>query len=196
MGAIFAVWMLVYIIFYDKSVYAVDNVYEPFILFLYTEGMLLGALFKKHAEKFTKFNICKLILAIGGLFAYIASKLLVSKIDAVLKLQVINQFIIFIALFLVFNLFISLEPAFKKISPLVNRCVKHISNITLQVYLVQFVIIAHLKNLVFPVNLIVIIVAILAAAFALYYIEYFIRKGISGLIAKGKKEKSNAEGTN
>ena len=47
MLVIFLVWILVYALVYDKSIYSVDNVSEPFILFLYTESMLMGALFRK-----------------------------------------------------------------------------------------------------------------------------------------------------
>ena len=52
MVVIFFVWILVYVLFYDKDVYKVDNVHEPFILFLYMESMLTGAWFKKGQKSF------------------------------------------------------------------------------------------------------------------------------------------------
>lgn len=52
MSVILVVWILVYVVLYDKSAYTVDNVSEPFILFLYIESMLLGALFNKHKSLF------------------------------------------------------------------------------------------------------------------------------------------------
>lgn len=42
-----SVWVLAYFIFVDKSIYHIDDVSKPFILFLYFLSMLMGALFKK-----------------------------------------------------------------------------------------------------------------------------------------------------
>ena len=195
MGVIFVAWMLVFAIFYDKTAYSVDNVYEPFILFLYMESMLLGALIKKHSHKFGQFKIYKPFVTVAGAGLYFVSKILVSKINAFLPIQVISQMAILIALFLIFDLLMSLENKFQKL-PILGGVAKHISNITLQIYIVQFVVIAYLKKLVFPLNLVIVVICIIAGASALYYAECFIRKGINYLIAKARKGKTNAKGTN
>ncbi len=175
MIALFVMWTLVYVIFYDKSVYRVDNVSEPFILFLYLESMLLGAFFRKHKVRFETFGFVKLFAALVCFGVYLVSKIVVSKMPALLNFQILNQFVILITLFFTFALFISLEPLLKKMPSWLGACVKFISNITLQIYIVQFVIIEHFEELAFPLNLAVVSVLILAAASILYGLEYLVR---------------------
>ncbi len=174
--AVFAVWMLFYILFCDKSFYSIDNVSAPFILFLYFESMLLGALFKKHRGRFGKFNVKKAFFSVLCLVVYFISKTAFSKYDFLLNFQIVNQLVILITLFAVFDLFMSLEDSFKKMPRAVKVCVRHISNITLQIYIVQFVIIGHFEKLAFPLNLAVVTLLILVAASVLYYAEFYIRK--------------------
>lgn len=189
MVVIFFVWILVYVLFYDKDVYRIDNVDEPFILFLYIESMLMGALFKKGHSKISvgMVRTSKIVIAFGCLAIYFVSKIIFSRVEAVLPLQIINQFVILITLFSVFDLFISLEQKFKNIPEKINCVVKHISNITLQIYVVQFVIIRYCEKLWFPLNLIVVVSAIIVVATALYYLEVIIRKFIDFLLSKARK---------
>lgn len=189
MGVVLFAWVLVYIIFYDKSVYGVDNVYEPFILFLYVESMLLGSFFKKHGNKLGNFKMYKPFVTVIALGAYFASKILISKVDVLLSVQIFNQFVLFVALYFTFDLFMSIEPQLSKAPKWIAVSVKHISNITLQIYIVQFVVIMYLKKLVFPLNLVLVVICIVLAASALYYAEMYIRKGIDYLIEKAKKRK-------
>ena len=121
------------------------------------------------------------------MIVYFVSKIIFSRIETLLPLQIANQFVILMALFSVFDLFMSLEQVFKKMPEKLNLVVKHISNITLQIYIVQFVIIRYCDKLSFPLNLIVVILAIIVVATLLYYIENRIRKLIDFLCAKSRK---------
>lgn len=174
--AVLLTWLLAYVLLYDKTSYRIDNVYEPFILFLYFESMLVGALFRKHKDGFGKFSGAKVLLTVLSVAVYFGSKIVFSRYDFLLNYQIANQIIILIALVAVFDLFMSLESLFRKMPNAVKVCVGHISNITLQIYIVQFVIIAHFKKLAFPLNLAAVTVLILVAASVLYYIEFYIRK--------------------
>ncbi len=187
MAVIFFIWVLIYTLLYDKSAYRVDNASEPFILFLYIESMLLGSFFKKNQTRFGDFKISKVFITLICLIAYFGSKILVSKISILWNFQIVNQFIIFITLFYTFDLFMSLETFFKKIPARVNCCVKYISNITLQIYIVQFVVIYHFEKFVFPLNLITVVLVILVAASLLYYMELLVRKTIEFIGEKSKK---------
>lgn len=178
MSALFVVWLLVYILFCDKSVYRVDNVSEPFILFLYLESMLLGAFFRKHKERFEIFSFVKLLAAVLCFGVYLASKILVSRLPMLLNFQIVNQFVILITLYFTFALFVSMEQMLQKVPAKLGACVRYISNITLQIYIVQFVIIEHFEELVFPLNLAVVSVFIVVAASVLYGGEYLVRKMI------------------
>lgn len=187
MAVIFFVWISVYVICYDKSVYRVDNVGEPFILFLYIESMLMGALFRKRRTDSDKLKISKIFVAIVSFVTYFASKIIFSKVEALLSFQIVNQFIILIALFSFFDLFMSLEHIFKKMPEKINCIVRHISNITLQIYVVQFLLIGYCNKLSFPLNLIAVTLAIIVVATLLYYIEFLIRKLIVFLSSGARK---------
>lgn len=185
--SVFVIWILVYIMFCDKSVYSVDDVSKPFILFLYMESMLLGSLFRKNKLKVGCFKVRKVIITACLFVMYAVSKIVFSKIESLSQLQILNQFIILAALFSVFDLFMSMETIFRKMPKKLNNVVKHVANITLQIYVVQFVIINHFAKIVFPLNLLTVTLLILIAATLLYYIEVLIRKGLEASIGKLKK---------
>lgn len=190
---LFGAWILTYFIFVDKSVYHIDDVSKPFILFLYFSSMLIGALFKKYIDKFGKIKAVNVILLFVGLIVYFGSKIAFSKIQSIVFWQILNQLSILVVLYFMFAVFIGLEDCFKKIPDWINKAVKFVAGITLHIYIVQFVIIRRLEGLIFPVNFLVTTVAILALACAVYYAEFFIKKGIALLIDKTKGKKENAE---
>ena len=68
-----------------------------------------------------------------------------------------------------------------------NLPAKFLAGITLEVYLVQNVIIHHLSSLVFPLNLVVVTVLILAAAWLAHWLADRLSRGISAVFkSKGK----------
>ena len=193
LSVLFGVWILMYFIFVDKSVYHIDDVEKPFVLFLYFSSMLIGALFKKYIDKFGKIKAANVILLFVSLIVYFGSKIAFSKIQSIVFWQILNQLSILVVLYFMFAVFIGLEDCFKKIPDWINKAVKFVAGITLHIYIVQFVIIRRLEGLIFPVNFLVTTVAILALACAVYSAEFFIKKGIALLIDKTKGKKENAE---
>ena len=193
LSVLFGVWILMYFIFVDKSVYHIDDVEKPFVLFLYFSSMLIGALFKKYIDKFGKIKAANVILLFVSLIVYFGSKIAFSKIQSIVFWQILNQLSILVVLHFMFAVFIGLEDCFKKIPDWINKAVKFVAGITLHIYIVQFVIIRRLEGLIFPVNFLVTTVAILALACAVYSAEFFIKKGIALLIDKTKGKKENAE---
>lgn len=188
-------WIAVYLLFVDKSVYGIDDVSRPFILFLYFLSMLAGALFKKHADKFSKMRKCNAILLFVSLLAYFGSKIAFSKIEEIVSLQILNQVSILAVLYFMFAVFIGLEETLKKAPAWLNKTVGFIASITLHIYIVQFVVIRRLQGLIFPLNFAVTTATILALAAVLYFAEYFVRKGILRLIDKTKRINKNGEGS-
>ena len=185
-------WVLIYFIFTDKSVYHIDNVDRPFILLLYFSSMLIGALFKKYADKFKKIKIVNVVLLFISLMVYFGSKIAFSKIQAIAFWQILNQLSILIVLYFMLALFIGLEDLLKVIPSWLNKFAKFVAGITLHIYLVQFVIIRAFEGVVFPLNFIVTTAMIFVVASALYFAEYFASKGISHLINKARG-KNNAK---
>lgn len=196
LSVVLGAWILTYFIFVDKSVYHIDDVSKPFILFLYFSSMLIGALFKKYIDKFGKIKAVNVILLFVSLIVYFGSKIAFSKIQSIVFWQILNQLSILVVLYFMFAVFIGLEDCFKKIPDWINKAVKFVAGITLHIYIVQFVIIRRLEGLIFPVNFLVTTVAILALACAVYYAEFFIKKGILLLVGKIKGKKENAESNN
>lgn len=193
LSVLFGTWILTYYIFVDKSVYHIDDVDKPFILFLYFSSMLIGALFKKYIDKFGKIKAVNVTLLFVSLIVYFGSKIAFSKIQSIVFWQILNQLSILVVLYFMFAVFIGLEDYFKKIPDWINKTVKFVAGITLHIYIVQFVIIRRLEGLVFPVNFFFTTVAILFLACMMYYAEFFIKKGILLLDGKIKGKKENAE---
>ena len=193
LAVVLGIWILTYFIFIDKSVYHIDDVSKPFILFLYFSSMLVGALFKKHIDKFGKIKIVNIVLLFVSLIVYFGSKIAFSTIQFIVFWQIFNQLSILVVLYFMFAVFIGLEDCFKKIPNWINKAVKFVAGITLHIYLVQFVVIRAFESLIFPLNFLVTTVMILAAASALYFAEYFMRKGIYILSRRQKEKKNNAE---
>ena len=190
-----AAWIVVYLVCIDKSVYCVDDVSHPFILFLYFLSMLAGALFRKYGEKFKELRKLNVVLLFASMAVYLISKLSFLGISEISFLQILNQVSILAMLYFMFAVFMGLEETLKKAPAWLNKAVGFIASITLHIYIVQFVVIRRLEGLIFPLNFVATTAVILLLASALYFAEYFVRKGILYLINKIKGINKNGEGS-
>ena len=193
MAGVGAVYLAVYLIFYDKSVYHIDNVREPMIWFLFFESMLLGALFRQKDPSFrNKFNPVWPIAAVLSFAAYFASKILFTRKVSLAPLQILNQAAIFILLFFLFRTFCSTDGKLEKMPRWLKSAVTFISSITLEIYVVQSVLIEAIKRLKlpFPLNWLAVTAAIIAAAFLLHLVCELLYKGVDKLLSRiGRKVK-------
>lgn len=188
LGVILIAWIVTYFAFVDKSVYHVDDVAKPFILFLYFSSMLIGALFKKNIDSFKKTKSINVVFLFVSLIIYFGSKIAFSKIPTIAFWQILNQLSIIAVLYFMLAVFAGLEEKLKKAPKWINKPIEFIANITLHIYLVQFVIIRAFEKLVFPINLAITTVMIIAVASALYFAECYTRKGILLLVDKTKRK--------
>jgi hypothetical protein len=164
-------WFIVFCCAYDHSYYHIDKVREPMIRFLFMESMLLGAWFRQNDSVLrNKFSWIYPIGAVIVFFAYFASKLLFVHKANLSSFQFLNQIVIFLFLYLFFRTFCGLDSVLEKMPTFVKKVVGLLSDMTLEIYLVQYVIIDWIRNLgfVFPLNWIVLTVSILLAAFVLH----------------------------
>lgn len=164
-------WFAVYCIAYDHSYYHIDKVREPMIRFLFMESMLLGAWFRQNDEKLrNKFSWIYPVGAFIAFIAYFASKLLFVHKANLSSFQFLNQIAIFLFLYLFFRTFCGLDSLLESLHTRVKKTIQLISDMTLEIYLVQYVIIAWIRDLglVFPLNWFVLTTSILLAAFALH----------------------------
>lgn len=173
MIAIALVWLILYFTVYDKSSYHIDNVHEPMIRFLFMESMLLGAWFRQNDNKFrNRLKIIYPLFAVLFFAAYFASKVFFSKKPAFSSFQFVNQIAIFVLLFFLFVSFAGLDDKLNKLPLWLKRIVSSISKITLEIYVVQYVLIDLIReiNIAFPINWIILTAVILAAAITLHLI--------------------------
>lgn len=156
---------VVYLFLYDKSYYHIDSVYEPMIRFLFFEAMLIGAQFNDWKYKYLNNENKEIYKVIVLFFVYFASKLIFVKYVELSKFQIINQYVILLLMFYIFKYFISMEKRLGEIPRFINKCIKLVSKITLEIYLVQSVLISLFSGYVFPVNFIVVTLSILISAY-------------------------------
>ena len=163
--------LFVYFFVYDYSFYHIDVVREPMIEFLFFQSMLLGLHFRYKCERGDVTNVLNL-WKIGGciLFAvlYFARKMLFTKLQSAAPFQILNQIMLWSLLYVIFDIFMNLESRLNKIKDgWVWKCITFISDRTLEIYLVQYVIIAHCNIGHFPINWLVLTTTILVAAIVL-----------------------------
>lgn len=189
MGTVAVVYVLVYLTIYDKSYYHIDTVREPMIRFLFMESMLLGAWFRQNDGKIrNKFKVWYPFATLGMFLIYFASKLLFSRRESLSRLQILNQVAIFVLLFLLFITFAGLDSKLEKLPRWIKKVVGFISSITLEIYLVQYVLIDVLRPIGhFPINWMVLTIAIIVAAFVLHKVCELIYAGADKLIKNEKK---------
>ena len=187
MVGIAVVWLVVYLFLYDKSYYHIDSVYEPMIRFLFMESMLLGAWFRINDEKLRNRGNSWSWLATAVLFVlYFGSKLAFSRYAGLSSYQFLNQIIIFALLFLVFRSFCGIDKKLEEMPGKVKGVIKFISSITLEIYVVQYVLIDVIRGLrlVFPINWLVLTASILVSAFILHTCCGFIYKSVDKAIGR------------
>ena len=180
---ILAVWTVaIYAVFYDKSYYHIDTVREPFVRFLFFGSMLLGAHFKQHDELYrNRLTWWKPVCALVMTAVYFVSKILFTRYPSLAPLQILNQVAIFALLYFILATFSALDSRLEKMPKWIKRAVSFVAAMTLEIYVVQYVLISLLRNVApFPLNWLVLTAAILASAAVLHYLC----KGISFLTAK------------
>lgn len=189
MAVIGVAWILVYVLFYDKSYYHIDKVREPMIRFLFMESMLLGAWFRKEDKRLrNNIKIIYPLLAIVVFVAYFASKMLFSRRESLASLQFINQIAIFALLYCIFRTFCGLDEKLEKMPEWLKKVISFLSTITLEIYVVQYVLIDVIRgeNLFFPLNWIILTAAIIISAFVLHKVCDLMYKTADRIIGGNK----------
>lgn len=180
---LFVSQLLVYFTIYDTSYYHIDTVREPMIEFLFFQSMVLGLFFREECTsgrlsvKKTIWGVDNIILWLFLLLLlgiYFASKFLFVKNTSLAEFQILNQVVLFIVLFFLFRRAFLLEDKLKKMDGTrLWKVVVFLSDHTLEIYCVQYVIIDMVRDweMIFPLNWVVLTSAILLAATALRWVS-------------------------
>lgn len=195
MLAVTAVWLLIYVVFYDKSYYHIDDVHEPMIRFLYFVAMLMGAYFRQNEAKLRNRFSWIYVVGLAVSFAvYFASKLIFVKYQSIALFQPLNQMVIIVHLFFLLRLFAGMDQLLRKMPKWIKDVIIFISKITLELYLVQIVIITYLRDITgFPLNWLLLTTAIFVSAYTLHLFckgfYYICEKATNAISNRFKKEK-------
>ena len=181
------VQLLIYFTVYDSSYYHIDTVREPMIEFLFFQSMLMGLHYRWQCNNQqtdalnliggSKGSIKLLCCCIVLFLLYFASKMVFVKMSSLSEFQIINQVILLALLFALFRLFMQQEEKLKTIERTKFwNMIRFIADRTLEIYLVQYVILEYLKIGPFPLNWLILTTTIAVGAVIL--------RGISQLIIK------------
>lgn len=173
-GVVLLAHLIVYIFAYDKSYYHIDSVREPMIWFLFMEAMLIGAWFRQKdgiiRNNFHWYFPIFLIVLLG---LYFGSKIVFSKTESLSHFQIVNQFVLLLVLFSILLLFSSLDSRLERMPARIKKAIMFISEMTLEIYVVQYAIIDSLRPLYagyFPQSWFALTITILVAATLLHFV--------------------------
>lgn len=196
-----AVFAIAYIFAFDRSYYHIDDINSPMVRFMFLESMLLGAWFRQNDEKIRnsgKGAVKFFVLSAFMCVVFFASKLIFSRIKQVSDFQFVNQLVLMLLLYCVFRFFAAMDSKFHKFPAPVVKIVKFISNLTLEIYLVQHMLIEYLdlpQRFPFPINFIVLTSAIIVLAIILHLITQpfikLVNKGLLNIESSLEKRKLN-----
>jgi hypothetical protein len=187
------VWLVIYIFFYDKSYYHIDIAQEPMIRFLFFNCMLLGAWFRQNEQKFrnNQKNVFTLAMAIIFVALHYITKHTLLAMDSMAFIQPISIVLLFIHLYYLFRLFVALNDKLEKIPLSIKKVINFISRITLEIYIVQYVIIDFYRGIVmpFPINWLLLTTTIIVVAYTLNRICAVIYKSVDKTLLRLKTSK-------
>lgn len=178
--AIVATYGVVYIFCYDKSIFFVELVIWFRLMYGFI-AMILGSMIRDAVDEG---NVCShsnllLFAAVLCIIGFLGTKLLLNKAAIFMKLQFITQiFSVAFAWFVMRAAAVYEAAANRFLKTKIGLVVEWISKASLEIYLVQFAIIAYLRELNFPVNFILICLTIIAFATAIHYVAELLTRKI------------------
>lgn len=160
-----------YLLVYDRSYTHVDVVEEPFIRCLFFGAMLMGMYFRQKESHPASIS-GRTVAMLGFTTLYFASKIILSHYESLHDAQILTWVTILLALYFIFDWAQGLELTLSEHLPAwIKKALHFVASLTLQIYLVQFLVIDRVSGLPFPLNLGVIVIGILAAAEVLHLVD-------------------------
>ena len=177
-------YFIYYIFLVDKTIWSletngIDSLEGFFKLIYYFYIFCTGFYIKKFVTQYKDYNKM-LKLSLIFFFATLISKVLLQKEIIGMNMQFVCQ--IFGTLFAIFALLFSLsfESIYIKLSSKVRKVIDFISEHSMELYLLQFIVIYYSEDFVFPINIIIAILLTIFLAIILNYlmniIYFFVSK--------------------
>lgn len=174
------IYNVYYIFLLDTSSWVIESkglisIQGYFKLIYYFAAMMLGKWFRVNCNKV--YNR-KMVYFVGMIISFISIyglKIFISKNPFFMHLQFINQISVLLLVYFSFCFFLSIEKKLEEYQGnMIYKVVTYISNITLHLYLVQFMVINYVSKYVFPLNFILATILIFIFATLLNFISNFI----------------------
>lgn len=178
MAAIGVLFLLYYLLIFDRSTFHILDMRQLPVRTLLLVAMLLGAWARRNDDRNRDHFSLWLIpasMVLSGMDLVLRN--LLSKGTISSQLQILSPLIFLAQLYVIFRLFAGLDGKLQKLPAPVIRCITFLSQITLEIYVVQGPLIEWLRPLLgFPLNWVTITASILAAATALHLVSTAILK--------------------
>lgn len=171
---------LVYLFRFDSSYYHLDAVEENWVRFQFWISMMAGAhLRESYARISSKISVAEWILLPVLTVVYFAAKIAVSRYPILWDVQFLSPLTLLLLVIYLSLIFIKLEKQGRFASEnRLNPLIRFLSSITLEIYLVQNVIIGKLSFLPFPANFLVVTALILTVAWAVHWVAVRLQKAL------------------
>lgn len=146
------------------------------IEFLFFQAMILGLHYRwKSNRSDDKYKSLKVVEIIGLVFllgVYFLTKMVFVNFTSLSQFQIINQVVLWGLLYVLFDIFMKLESKLRNAeNSKAWSCVEFISDRTLEIYLVQYVILDYCKIGPFPLNWLILTGIILGSAVILRWLS-------------------------
>ena len=189
--AAFLVYLVAYIFACDKSYYHIDDVSGKWCRFQFMASMLLGAVLRERYDRIkAKPSPVYIVSLLGLAAAYFVGKKMLIHYPAASRFQVALPIVVVTFVLLRALLFIKLEKkhCFVSVYKGIDKLVKFIAGISLEIYLVQYMVIHFFESLTFPLSFVVVTGLILIYAYLVHKLAQLIQKPCSKLLKARQKE--------
>lgn len=176
---IFLGFVILYLFVFDKSSYHIDDVNENWVRFQFLESMLLGAFLREKydtiKEKISCFNVISFLVLI---VFYFVGKKAISSFEILNAAQIFLPIVQVLLIASIGVVFIKLEKKkfFDSVNKKLSKVVIFLSKLTLEIYFCQELVLYKFSDIIFPIDFIVVTIAIILYAWIVHKCSIFIQK--------------------
>lgn len=176
MLAIAGAMLAYYLTLYDRSYLHIDDVRQLPVRALFLQSMLLGAWFRQQDGRFRdRCHWWHAVMAVLLLGADLVIRFFITKHPQLSPVQLVIHLIRAGQLYFIFRLFAGLDSKLQKLPKAIIRIIRFLAGMTLEIYIVQGVLIDTLRPLFgFPLNWLVLTGSILLCAWLLHLVSSFL----------------------
>lgn len=160
-------YVFIYVFLLNTSIWIIES--EGLFRWLfYFQMMLFGAIIRENKAKSRFENKGYINILLASIVVYFGFKFLMEKNILIMHFQFIIHLLTFPIVYCTFKCLSNLEDYLKaKANTLWFKTISFISNLTLEIYLIQFIIIKNVKSIIFPLNFLACTMLIIMSAYVI-----------------------------